>query len=234
MAVTVMILGSSGDGKSNSIVVNPDGVVNYKDYAGMNAEETVIFNCDGKEPPFPAVKLGWEEGKNLFTSTFNAPLSAETIAKYLDAINSGTKIKSVIIDTINGSLNDKEMLETRKLTYDKWYDLAKDYYSLCVRANSMRKDLLLYFFGHTMINDEGEKGLVTNGKRLEKIKLESKVPVVLYTNVENGLEGENKFTFMTQRSKNSCKSPIGMFDTFLIPNSLKLVDDKVRNFYEVK
>ena len=112
--------------------------------------------------------------------------------------------------------------------------MAKDYYSLCVRANSMRKDLVIYFFGHTTINDEGEKGLVTNGKRLEKIKLESKVPVVLYTNVENGISGDNKFTFTTQRSKNSCKTPIGMFPTFSIPNSLRLVDDRIREFYGIK
>ena len=116
-----MILGSSGDGKTNSIVVNPDGTVNYEDYKGMDPASTVLFNSDGKEPCFPANRLGWEEGKNMYTSTFNAPLSAETISRFLDAINAGTKIKSIIIDTINGSLNDKEMLETRKLTYDKWY-----------------------------------------------------------------------------------------------------------------
>lgn len=128
MAKTVIILGASGDGKSTSAVVNPDGKYfedpRYKDlnlaYEGLPSEETVIFNCDGKDLPFPAQRLGWDEGKNLFSSTYDKPLAADTISGYLEAISKGSKIKSIIIDTLNGSLNDKEMLETRKLTYDKW------------------------------------------------------------------------------------------------------------------
>ena len=242
MAKTALILGSSGDGKSTAIAVNPDGRYfedpRYKNenlkYEGIEAESTVIFNCDGKELPFPAERLGWKEGVNLFTSTYEKPLSAEVIDNYLIKIHQGTKIKRVFIDTINGSLNDKEMLESRKMTYDKWYDLAKDYYAMMVKANSLRADLVIYILGHTTVNDEGERRLVTNGRKLEKINLESKATIVLYTAVENGLEGDNKFSFQTQRSRNSCKTPIGMFSTFSIPNSLKLVDDQIRSYYNIQ
>lgn len=40
---------------------------------------------------------------------------------------------------------------------------------------------------------------------------------------------------MTQTSGyDVAKSPIGMFDTLEIDNDLKMVDQKIRNFYELK
>lgn len=249
MAKTCMILGQSGDGKSTSIIAPPSGEFPKKEgdlidmgaymekYEGMNPDTTVIFNADGKDLPFPYERLGWKEGNNLFTSTYEKPLDADTIEKTINLINQGSKIKSIIIDTINGSMNDKEMLETKKMTFDKWYDLSKNYYKLCVQANSMRKDLIIYMFGHvyiyTDVSGNENRALITNGKRLEKVHLESKVPVVLHTAVELGSEGANDFRFETQKSRSTAKSPIGMFEQFTIPNSLSLVDDKIREYYSL-
>lgn len=232
-----MLLGPSGDGKSTSLVVNPDGRVDFDNYLGLDPKSTVIFNADGKDLPFPYTKLGWVEGTNLFTSTYDKPLTAELIETYLEAINKGANIKRVVIDTINGSMNDKEMLETKKMTFDKWSDLAKDYYRLVVKANSMKPDLVIYMFGHTVLTTQQDgnelRHLVTNGKKLEKIHLETKVPIVLHTEVELGQGGDNTFKFETQKNRSSGKSPIGMFDSFLIPNSLKLVDDTIRKYYGI-
>ena len=237
MAKTCMILGPSGDGKSSSFIVNPDGTIDFDKYAGMKPDETVIFNADGKELPFPYIKLGWKEGINLFTSTFDKPLTAGLIESYLVAINKGTKVKAVIIDTINGSMNDKEMLETSKMTFDKWADLSKDYYRLMVKANSMRNDLVIYLLGHTVLTTQQDgnelRHLVTNGKKLEKIHLETKIPIVLHTAVESGQNGDNKYEFETKKNRSSGKSPVGMFDEFMIPNSLKLVDNTIRTYYGI-
>ncbi|GEM_PF-1099983 len=238
MAKTCMVLGPSGDGKSSAIVVNPDGTIDFDNYQGLDPESTVIFNADGKDLPFPYEKLGWKEGVNLFTSTFSKPLTADLIEQYLEKINQGTKIKRVIIDTVNGSMNDKEMLETAKMTFDKWADLAKDYYRLSVKANSMRPDLVIYFMGHTVLTTQQDstemRHLVTNGKKLEKIHLESKIPIVLHTEVELGQEGANVYKFETQKNRSSGKSPIHMFKDFTIPNSLKLVDNTIRNYYGIQ
>lgn len=100
----------------------------------------------------------------------------------------------------------------------------------------MRSDLIIYLFGHialqTDVNGNEKKNLLTNGKKLEKIQLVSKVPVVLTTNVD-GLNGENSYLFETQKNSSVSKSPIGMFNDFTIPNSLRLVDDKVRTYYGI-
>lgn len=240
-----MILGPSGDGKSTALIVPPDGTLteeyveafmkDIKEYKGLDPETTVIFNADGKGLPFPYTQLGWKEGVNLFTSTFDKPLTAALIEKYLEQINKGTKIKRVIIDTMNGSMNDKEMLDTAKMTFDKWADLAKDYYRMCVKANSMREDLIIYLFGHTVLTTQQDgnelRHLVTNGKKLEKIHLETKIPIVLHTVVEAGQDGANTHQFETKKNQSSAKTPVGMFKDFLIPNSLKLVDDTIRKYY---
>ena len=241
-----MIIGPSGDGKSTALIVspdgtiptNPDGTINFEAYAGMDPTTTVIYNCDGKDLPFPYNRLGWQEGTNLFTSTFDAPLTAEVLEQQILAISSNApNIKSVIIDTMNGAMNDKEMLETHKMTYDKWYDLAKDFYRLMVRSNTLRNDLIIYFLGHVVLytDTQGQEArqLVTNGKKLEKVQLESKVSVVLHSNIQNGADGQNEYRFETQKSKSTGKTPYGMFNQFLIPNSLKLVDQKIREYYSI-
>jgi len=254
MAKVCMILGDSGDGKSSSVIVPPNGelTIEYieafmKDrsvYKGMDPETTVIINHDGKDLPFPYSYLGWKEGVNLFTSTYSKPITAETLVGnpvkneegLLDRINKGTKIKSVLLDTVNGAMNDKEMMESRGMSWDKWYDLAKDFYALTVKANSMRPDLIIYLMMHvslqTNVHGEEEKVPLTNGKKLEKIKLHSKVPVVLTTHVE-GIGGNNNYYFETQKNKSVSKSPVGMFKDFQIPNSLVFVDKTIRNYYNI-
>jgi len=231
----------SGGGKSTSIVINPDGKYNPSDYHGMNPETTVIINSDKKRLPFPMGE-SWKEGVNVFT-TSNIPqilgkgVEAKLPADFglLQKINAGTKIKAVIIDTINGVMIDKEMLESKKLTFDKWMDLAKDIYEIISIANGLRDDLIIYFMGHvtlyTDVDGNESKCLISNGKKLEKIKLESKLPIVLFGSVDRGVDGNNSYYFETQSNRSTAKSPLGMFDEFKIPNSLSLVDSKIRTYY---
>jgi hypothetical protein len=230
MAITVGIFQQSGGGKSTSIVINPDGTYNLQDYQGMDPKTTVIINSDRKKLPFKGEE--WVEGSNVFVTS-----NSEQIKTYLDKINKGSKIKAAIIDTVNGIMVDKEMLESKKLSYDKWMDLAKDIYELVSICNNLREDLVIYFMGHvtlyTDVDGNESKCLITNGKKLEKIKLESKFPVVLFGAVERGTNGDNKYFFETQANRSTGKTPLGMFDEFKIPNSLKLVDDTVRKYYNI-
>ena len=246
MAKTIGIFGISGDGKSTSIVINPDGKFDLSKYEGMNPKTTYIIAADKKDLPFPAGKLGWSsENKNLaFTSDLEDIMGDGVQAKddskkgILGAINSKRpEIKTIIIDTINGIMVDLEMLESKKMTFDKWMDLAKAVYEMVTVCNSLRDDLTIYFMGHvglyTDVDGNESKCLVTNGRKLEKIKLESKLPIVLYTAVEKGQEGNNTYRFETQKNRSTGKSPIGMFDSFLVPNSLSLVDKTIRDYYGI-
>ena len=234
MAILIGLFGKSGDGKSTSIVINPDGTYNPSEYNGINPETAVYINCDKKKPPFPLGKEWSKEKKNYFETS-----DTEAIGIMCKGISDkGLGIKLIIIDTLNACLNDKEMLESKKLTYDKWYDLSKDIYRLISECNDLRDDLIIYFLGHTTlytdVDGNESKCLITNGKKLEKIKIESKLPVVLFASVERGSLGENKFFFETQQNRSTGKTPLGMFKDFLIPNSLKLVDDTIRKYYGIE
>ena len=78
MAVTVGILAESGQGKTNSVIVNPDGSIAIQDlikgtltnkgkYDGMDPMTTIIVNSDRKNLPFPNPEgNGWVTGKNVF------------------------------------------------------------------------------------------------------------------------------------------------------------------------
>ena len=50
----------SGDGKTTSTIINPDGTIDLskEGYKGMNPETHYIINVDMKELPFPAGMWG--------------------------------------------------------------------------------------------------------------------------------------------------------------------------------
>jgi hypothetical protein len=219
-------------GKTTCIVVNPDGKYDPEHYAGMDPKSTVIIESDRKDLPFPS-NGQWNEGRNVLMIS-----DKNEIVKELTRLNSIPQVKTIYIDTMNGIMLDKEMNDIKKKTYDKWADLAQEIYSLITFCNTeMRPDIIVYLSGHTTVftdaDGEETKCLVTNGKKLEKIKLESKLPIVLFTSMTKGLRGANTYEFETQANRSTAKSPINMFQDFLIPNSLRLVDDTIRKYYGI-
>ena len=102
---------------------------------------------------------------------------------------------------------------------------------------TLRPDQIAYIFGHTMLQtqpDGSEKTVFSViGKKLTKTQPEGFYPIILITRVEYGDNGRNKYYFQTKANHSTAKTPLGMFKNFEIPNSLKLVDDTVRNYYKI-
>ena len=101
----------------------------------------------------------------------------------------------------------------------------------------LRPDQIAYIMGHveliTDVNGKEKKVLSVIGKKSKRQMPEGFYPICLFTNMECDGDGNNTFTFETRANQSSAKTPIGMFNEFLIPNSLKLVDDTVRNYYKM-
>ena len=232
MAVIVAILGASGEGKTTSTIINPDGTFNMKDYQGMDPKTHFIINLDRKTLPFPN-GMWCKENKNYIE-----PKTFDDIRKCLAYAAKTPSIKSVSIDTINIYLAMKEFNDRRKMTFDQWRDVANDVIELNSLCNTeLRDDQIAYIFGHTMLEDmpDGSQKTVFSviGKKLRKTPPEAFYPIVLMTRVDYGDEGDNKYLFQTKANHSSAKTPIGMFDKFEIPNSLKLVDDTIRKYYNI-
>jgi hypothetical protein len=233
MAIIVAILGPSGDGKTTSTVINPDGSFDLENYQGMDPKSHLILNLDRKSLPFPAGMWGLDKGNYL------EPKNFEEIRKSLNYAAKNPKIKSVAIDTINIYLAMKEFNDRKKMTYDQWRDIANDVIEINILCNTLlRPDQVVYIMGHTMLQTQadGTEKVVFSiiGKKLTKTSPEGFYPIVLISRVEYGDDGDNKYLFQTKANHSTAKSPIGMFKDFEIPNSLKLIDTTIREYYGIE
>src|SRR5574344_909070 len=207
MGKLVAILGSSGDGKTTSTIINPDGSYKPNDYQGMNTESHFIINLDRKVLPFPGGM--WEEQKKNYLE----PVDFAGIRNTLSWIAGQKHIKSVSIDTINIYLSMKEYNDRKKMTFDQWRDIANDVIELNRMCNTiLRDDQIAYIFGHPMLQDQPDG-----------------TQKVVY-----GDSGNNEYWFQTKANHSSAKTPLGMFDKFEIPNSLSLVDKTIREYYKME
>lgn len=201
MAIIVMVYGQSGTGKSTSLR-------NFK------PEDVCIVNVSGKPLPF----------KNKH-KTFNTDdyMAIDTAIKKAPA-------KSIVIDDAT-YLMTGEYMRTAKVTgYQKFTDLALNYYTLVKTAAALPDDKIVYFMGHSDIDNNGNEKFKTIGKLLdEKITLEGMFTIVLKTVVTDG-----KYQFSTRNSgQDTVKTPMGMFSEPLIENDLAAVDKAIREYYEI-
>ena len=232
MATIVAVLGPSGDGKTTSTIINPDGKFDLENYQGMDPKSHFIINLDRKTLPFPGGM--WDtEHKN-----YVEPVDFDGIKKAINYCAKNEDIKSIAIDTVNIYLAMKEYNDRKKMTFDQWRDVANDVIELNILCNTtLRKDQVVYIFGHTMLQtqpDQSEKTVFSViGKKLTRTQPEGFYPIVLMTRVEYGDDGDNKYWFQTKANHSSAKTPLGLFSEYEIPNSLRLVDDAVRKYYKM-
>ena len=136
------------------------------------------------------------------------------------------QIKFLVIDTLNGCMVVDEMRRAKEKTYDKWMDLAQSVYGIVDYSNKMRDDLTVILIGHTQTSDDGFTCMLTNGRKLNKICLESKMTTVLLSRInENG-----EYVFETRAKNSTAKTPRGAFDNDEIPNDITLVIDALKDF----
>lgn len=201
MALAVLILGESGTGKSASLRNFKKGEIAY-------------INVTGKPLPF----------RNDFGT-----LVTDRYADIKTALL-GMKAPSAVIDDAQYLLANEFMRRSGELGYQKFTDMAKNYWSLIAETitRDMPADKIVYLLSHIDRDQNGNEKVKTIGKLLdEKITVEGLFTIVLKTHVEDG-----KYTFFTQNSGfDTVKSPIGMFSEFEIDNDLKLVDNTIREFY---
>lgn len=205
MSKAICIMGESGSGKTTSLRTLPP-------------QETFYIDADGKGLSWK----GWRSQYNK-TSNFYQTDKPETIMTLMRKIDKEQQqFKYLVIDTLNGIMVGDEMRRCKEKGYDKWVDLAQSVYEIVNYSNLMRDDLTVILTAHTQ-TDEYENGttftrIKTNGKRLSKIVLESKLPIVLLAKCIDG-----RYLFETHANQSTAKTPIGMFDDFEIDNDIMTV-----------
>lgn len=199
MAIIVMLYGQSGTGKSASLR-------NFK------KGEVGIINVSGKPLPFKS----------------DLPfISTDDYSKVWETLH-GAKAPSIVIDDATYLMTD-EFMRTSKVTgYQKFTDMAKNFFDTIEQARYLPADKIVYFIGHSDVDANGNEKFKTIGKLLdEKVTLEGKFTIVLKSVVTDG-----HYQFSTQNNGvDTVKSPIGMFNSPLIDNDLAAVDKTIREYY---
>lgn len=212
MSTAILIMGESGSGKTTSLRELPP-------------KETLYIDADGKGLSWK----GWRKGYSVEAKNYMRVSDSKQILSALDAAKKSERIKYVVIDTINGSMLDSEMTRVREKGYDKWVDLAESAYLICQRASQLRDDQTVIITGHseTITTDDGyrQTRLKTNGRKLEKIVLESKFTTVLLCEQR----GDN-YVYVTRGENTTAKTPLDMFDRDEIPNNITQVIEALKEY----
>ena len=205
-----MIIGTSGSGKTTSL-------------EKLDPKQTFYIDADGKGLSWK----GWRKQYNKENKNYFQCDAPEQIFSLMQTIDEKQKqIKFLVIDTLNGCMVADEMRRSKEKAYDKWVDLAQSVYNIVDYSNKMRDDLTVILIGHTQTSDDGFTCMLTNGRKLNKICLESKMTTVLLSRInENG-----EYVFETRARNSTAKTPRGAFDVDEIPNDITLVIDALKEF----
>lgn len=216
MAKVIGVMGESGAGKTKAM-------------EHLDPKTTMYIDADLKGLNWK----GWRTQYNSKNANYVATDSFSNVSRLLDRINklegddkkTFGNIKTIVIDTLNGMMVAEEMRILAMQGGDKrsaWTDLAANGWDIINKALKMRADLTVIILCHseTISDDNGiiRTRIKTNGRKLEKLVLESKMTTVIWAVRQDG-----KYKFILSADGCTCKVPFGAFETDEIDNDITLV-----------
>jgi hypothetical protein len=213
MATVTFILGTSGTGKSASM-------------RNLDPAQTLLVQALRKSLPFKAKSWGYLSKENPAGNIVVSDQS-EKIIGYMQR----TKRKVLVLDDFQYTMANAFMRRSDEKGYEKFTEIGRDAWEIMNAATALPDDVRVYILSHTEQGDDGRSKMKSIGKMLDdKICLEGMVTIVLQTDVL-----DRDYRFITQNNgRNTCKSPMGMFDTDTIPNDLAEIDAAIVEYYEIK
>ena len=213
MALPVLVMGRSGSGKTYSLKnfkPNEIGVISVE-------KGRLPFRSEIKVAKIPKYGDGTEDAKSY---------GAINRAKYvwLEKAIETAKVKSVVIDDSQYLLVNELFDRAYEKGYDKFVQMATNFRNLIHFINELEEeDKIVYFLHHTDTDVDGREKAKTIGKMLdEKLTVEGCFDIVLFCE-------DHKF-FTQSNGQSTAKTPEDMFE-LEIPNDLKFVDEKIREYY---
>lgn len=225
MAKVIGVMGESGSGKTTAM-------------RNLPPAETFYLDCDKKGLNWKgwksqflplANKENTDKGFYLQNDTFSI---ASSTLKHINEDERFKRIKYIVIDTLNGLMVADEMRILAMQSGDKrsaWSDLAQNGWSLINQALELRDDLTVIILCHseTISDDNGiiRTRIKTNGRKLEKLVLESKMTTVVWAVRQDG-----KYKFILSADGSTCKVPLGAFDVDECDNDIMIVIDALKEY----
>ena len=211
MAKVIGLMGESGSGKTTAM-------------RNLPPAETMYIDADKKGLNWK----GWKKQYNIDNKNYAVSDSFGLVSGLLRRINEQDQfkhIKYVVIDTLNGMMVAEEMRILAMQSGDKrsaWSDLASNGWAIINQCLEMREDLTVIILCHSeTISDENgiiRTRIKTNGRKLEKLVLESKMTTVIWAVRQDG-----KYKFILSADGSTCKIPLGSFDTDECDNDIMII-----------
>lgn len=225
MAKVIGVMGESGSGKTTAMRNLPPAETFYLDCDKKG------LNWKGWKSQFLSLADKNNNDKGFYLSNDNFSIAASTL-KHIDEDERFKRIKYVVIDTLNGLMVAEEMRILAMQSGDKrsaWSDLAQNGWALINQALTLRDDLTVIILCHseTISDDNGiiRTRIKTNGRKLEKLVLESKMTTVVWSVRQDG-----KYKFILSADGSTCKVPLGAFDTDECDNDIMIVIDALKEY----
>ena len=218
MAKVIGVMGESGAGKTTAMRNLPD-------------KSTFYLDCDKKGLNWKDWRKQYNEKKKNYWKSDSFSVVSGVLDK-IDKEDQFKNIKYVVIDTLNGLMVAEEMKILAMQSGDKrsaWTDLAQNGWSLINKALAMRDDLTVIILCHseTISDDNGiiRTRIKTNGRKLEKLVLESKMTTVVWAVRQDG-----KYKFILSADGSTCKVPLGSFEQDECENDITIVINALKAF----
>lgn len=214
MAVPVLVMGRSGSGKTYSI-------------KNFSPDEVGVISVEKGRLPFKSdIKVVKIPDSLEAEAQSYAQLNAARYA-WIQMVIKTSKVKALVIDDSQYLLVNELFDRAKEKGYDKYVDMAANFRELVHFINRLPEDdKIVYFLHHTETDTNGREKAKTIGRMLdEKLVLEGCFDIVLYC--------EDQKFYTQGNGQSSAKTPEGLFDATEIPNDLKLVDQKIRDYWNL-
>ena len=212
MSLPVLVMGRSGSGKTYSL-------------KNFSPDEVCVISVEKGRLPFKTDIKVAKIPNNFKDVNDYATLNRAKYAWLMRAIETA-KYKAVVIDDSQYLLVNELFDRSAEKGYDKFVQMAANFRNLIHSINALdQEEKIVYFLHHTETDTDGREKVKTIGKMLdEKLTVEGCFDIVLYCQ-------DHKF-YTQSNGQSTAKSPEDMFD-LEIPNDLKLVDSKIREYYNI-
>ena len=196
------------------LVIGKSGSGKSASLRNFKKEEIAIANVLGKPLPFK--------------SDLEAP-KVDDYKIILEAIKHTDK-KVIVIDDAGYLLTNEFMNKSSVKGYDKYNEFANNFWNLINGIKEIEGGKTVYLIMHEDQDEFGNIKPKTIGKLLDdKVNIQGMFTICIRAMYEN-----NNYIFRLKTNGQDCvKTPIGLFEEEEIENDLKLVDNKIREYYDL-
>ena len=187
----IAVMGESGAGKTTSART-------------LDPKNTYYIDCDKKG-------LAWKGWRNQYNTENKTFIPGRDLQRRINANQRDQRCAhcfAIVIDTLNTCMVDKEVKSMNDKGYDKWIDLTQYVWEVCETASQLRDDMtvVIMFHSETIRDDLGYTftRIKTNGRKLEKVVLESLFSTVLLAN----RNGNGEYIFEVKAKNSTAKTPL--------------------------